>query len=265
MMKYLANGQAVELIAQLPDGRSVIDEYFEDSETGETFVCGSPYVVEQVYDNSPLPLFVNEVKECQAELDSLSKKLSSIRKEIREATEERSRILNKLKQVPALRRIEDFIDGKITHVVSESYGRVEMIPIKELVCESDQYYKQKPPKLKLITMFGNGDGSLSFGVNKYKDGSGSDCEAVLCCSEQDAIEAATELIKASLDKDIGNGYWLESAIESAKRIGIDIEPRYVEMYRDIKSRVAKENLDRAKVEFEKAQMALLKIEHKEAV
>lgn len=220
-MKYLSDGHAVEVVATLPMDRGfVVDPCVEDPETGEPVLLGELMIVEDIYDKPPVEYIDREIRDKRMKLNAVHEELRLIEQECRLAQAERKRLLEKLKQVPALRRIEDFLDGKITHVVSRQYGRIHITPIGEMVCESDREFRNNPKSLKLMTLYGQQPGDLSFRVNQYKDGSGSsssEYEAFPCCSEEEAKIVAGQMI----DEQVADakGYYLEEAVKAADKIG----------------------------------------------
>lgn len=218
-MKYLSDGHAVEVVAKLPMDRGfVVDPCVEDTETGEPVLLGELMIVDDVYDKPPVEWIDRDIIDRNMKLHQAEENLRLIREELRLAEVERKRIVDKLKQVPALRRIEDFLDGKITHVVSKQYGRVHVMTAEELVDEEDRQYRRKPLRYKLMTLFGEESGNLSFRINQYRDGSGhSDYVAHPCCSEEEARQVAGRLIDEQLQDPRGN--YVAESIESADRIG----------------------------------------------
>lgn len=220
-MKYLFNGQAVDLVSELPDGRGfVVDQFVEDEETGEPVLSGAMHIVDKVFDKPPVGYIHKIVREAEENLSEVLSRVEEAKKDLRVTVSERKKLFDKFEQIPALRRLEAFIDGKITHVVSRQYGHIYITPIGEVICDSDREYRHNPKRMKLMTLYGEQPGNLSFRINKYKDGSGSDAseyEAFLCCSEEEAKQQAGLLIEEQLAEE--KGYYREEAVKAADKIG----------------------------------------------
>jgi hypothetical protein len=260
-MKYLSDGHAVEVVATLPMDRGfVVDPCVEDAETGEPVLLGELMIVDDVYDKPPIEYIDSQIRDKQMKLNAVHEELRLIEQECRLAQAERKRLLEKLKQLPALRRIEEFLDGKITHVVSSQYGRIHITPIDEMVCDSDREYRHNPKSLKLMTLYGQQPGELSFRVNKYKDGSGSsssEYEAFPCCSEEEAKSLAGKLI----DEQIADarGYYLEESVKSADKIGHPVPDGLREVIRLNNIEKKRNEVEEARKKLHDAEQQLMKI------
>ncbi len=257
-MKYLFNGQAVEFVSELPDGRGfVVDQFVEDEQTGEPVVSGMMHIVEKVFDKPPIGYIDKMVREAEEKLAEVLGRLESAKKNLRETVSQRKQLFDKLEQVPALRRLEDFIDGKITHVVSRQYGHIHIMPIGEVICDSDREYRRNPKRLKLMTLYGEQPGNLSFRINKYKDGSGSDAseyEAFPCCSEEEAKQQAGLLIEEQLAEE--KGYYREEAVKAADKIGHPVADSIRESVRMKQVEKKRKEVEEARQRLESAEKNL---------
>jgi hypothetical protein len=264
-MKYLKNGKAVEVVSVLPDGQGfVVRDYFETF--GE--VDGEPvlevddrvHIVKRVFDEAPTEKIHAEVAEAQQRLADIVGKISEARNELRVVEQERKTVLLKLQQVPALRRLEDWIDGKVTHFVTLSYGTVSIIPKDEMICDSDAEDKwRRPKRLKLITLFGDSGGDLMWRASQYRDGSSSlDKACHLCCSEEEARTLAAQIIDHELSAE--RVVWREDLIKSADRIGHPIDGKHREIVvADNKQRIQNQ-FDQKKKEIAELEKQLLAID-----
>lgn len=260
-MKYLFNGQAVEFVSELPDGRGfVVDQFVQDEETGEPVMSGMMHIVEKVFDKPPIGYIDKMVREAEEKLAEVLERLESAKKDLRETVSQRKQLFDKLEQVPALRRLEDFIDGKITHVVSRQYGQIHITPIGEVICDSDRECLRNPKRLKLMTLYGEQPGNLSFRINKYRDGSGSDAseyEAFPCCSEEEAKQQAGLLIEEQLAD--ARGYYLEESVKSADKIGHPVPDGIREVIRLNNIEKKRNEVEEARKKLHDAEQQLMKI------
>lgn len=233
-MKYLKNGQAVEVLSEVPGVGFVVDPYLEDQDTGVTWLSGSPKIVRKVYDSVPIDHLHAEYKSLQDKIDAMKLELAVLSNDMRDSEKERKRILERLNQLPHLKRIEDFIDGKFTHVVVEQYGKIYVKDKESLYDQSDRAWRRGPGKIKLVTLFGDSAGNLEWNINRYTDGSGfGECVAFFCQSEEEAKNRAAEIIAMRLKQTLAEakGRYLGDLIESAERIGIEVEEQYLQAHR----------------------------------
>lgn len=262
-MKYLKNGKAVEVVSELPDGQGfVVRDYFE------TFgdVDGEPvlelddrvHIVKRVYDKAPTEKVDAEFASAEQRLADIVGKISEARNELRVVEQERKSILSKLEQMPALHRLENWIDGKVTHFVTLSYGHVSVLTKDEMKCESNRSsrWNRPPVSLKLITLFGDTDGNLMWEANKYSDGSSSSSVTCwMCCSEHEARVLAVQVIDSELSA--AEVSWRESLIESADKFGHQVDPKHRAIaYEHKRSELAKQWNSR-KQELDKVEKQLL--------
>jgi hypothetical protein len=261
-MKYLKNGKAVEVVSVLPDGQGfVVRDYFE------TFgdVDGEPileldervHIVKRVFDEAPTEKIHAEYEAAEKRLQEVINKISEARTELRIVEQERKAVLSKLEQMPALRRLEAWIDGKVTHFVTYNYGRVSVLKKDELKSgDEENRYRRGPEKLKLLTLFGDTEGNLIWEANKYRDGSGSwGLECWMCCSEEEAKKIAAEVIDRELLPD--RVYYRDSLIKSADDIGHAIDPKHRVLCNEEKRTELQKAWHSRKEELEKVEKQLL--------
>jgi hypothetical protein len=265
-MKYLKNGKAVEVVSVLPDGQGfVVRDYFE------TFgdVDGEPvlelddrvHIVKRVYDKAPTEKVDAEFASAEQRLADIVGKISEARNELRVVEQERKSVLLKLQQMPALRRLEDWVDGKVTHFVTVDYGRVRVLTKEELKCEGDEAdrYRRAPCRLKLVTLFGESGGNLMWNASEYRDGSGNcNVECYMCCSEAEAKAMAAQRIDRELSAD--KVTWLEELIKSADTLGHPIDSKHREILRQDKRERAQNALNQKNKEIEELRKQLLAID-----
>ncbi len=92
-IKYLKNGQEVEVVSQFEGGFVVNPVYERD---GEPF-CGDPKVVKAVFDSPPMERIHKDVLEMESKKRDLSKQLTELREEVRTSTSERQKLLDSIK------------------------------------------------------------------------------------------------------------------------------------------------------------------------
>jgi hypothetical protein len=238
-MKYLRNGQAVDVVCELPNQLGFVVQKYYDNPDGGQYLDDQKKVVERVYDSPPVEHIDKRVRDAETKLRDLEGAIHNANRELRTVEQERKAILTKLQQVPALRRLEAWIDGKVTHFVTVNWRSVQVLTKAELICQSDaeDRHRRPPGRMKLVTLFGDTNGDINWNVNQYRDGSGSsEQECFMCCSEEEAKTKAAEIIDEKF-REVDSGKpdaWLGDLIKSAEAIGHPVADRYREIVKQAK-------------------------------
>ena len=154
-----------------------------------------PYVTLE----SPTQVVDTKVKELQAVVENLRKEQTELRNEIRKEHQEHTSLMTKFKtQIPALRRIDDFLEERILYyVIGDSthypkWGRLRIVDVNN--AKGEAFYERDR---KLLVLFGTKDGNVEWRLNAYSDGSGDGYQAIWPCTSleeaQDTILRVTRL------------------------------------------------------------------------
>jgi hypothetical protein len=225
--KYLLSGVKV-FINRVLDQGFLVQDVFEAGddgvyEIGEEIVADPIYYVEQVYDHAPTQKLDDCVKGFEKRIVELRKELFDLNENVENAKKAEENRLKKYERFKALRRLDDFIDGKIQFVVFFGYLETYISPIKDFY-ESDLNGRN----LKLVTLFGDSKGDLIWKINQYKDGSGGYTTIIPCLNHEEALEC----VQKQIDEWAGNGNRVSEAIEAAKKYKLKIPSSVViEHYR----------------------------------
>lgn len=221
MKKYLLNGQEVILVSQV-DKKFIVQPVYEVGDEGEERT-GNEFVVGEVFDNPPVEKYFSEINKLQSQIEELYDEKRTLQEDIRVETQKQTDFFKKAKRLKALARIEDFIDGKITHYVEENYSGVSIIEFKDAVSESEDSCSRIKP-LRLLSLFGKSNGDLEWRLSKYSDHSGYQSEIFPCCSREDALAVCRERLSAMFEstKDNPRDYY----IQSADKLGIEVPSEY---------------------------------------
>lgn len=154
-----------------------------------------PYVlVDELYAEAPRQFVDAEIAKAKQELETLRDQLGDVRSEIRNATAERSRLLDKLKQVPALQHIEQMLEGKMRFVVVERYGEPKAMTIEEAQ-KTDGWRSER----RMVTLTTAKEGA-AWAINTYHDGSGSDQKIWFFETEEEAKAKVIDNLSLKLDE-----------------------------------------------------------------
>jgi hypothetical protein len=217
---YDIDGREFVFIVDVP-GHGVLVEPFYECEDGAAYDV--PVVLGRVFAEPPVQKLDKTIAERRLELDAITKELNDTKRELEFGRKQREAALAKVsRESAALRRIADFLDGKITHYVLSQYGHVSILPLTEAFCDCEDSRRSKR-SLKLLTLFGNDDGTLSWNLNRYSDGSGSDMKCWPVCSLEEATAKVAELIEivvATWRGDNSKTYGLDGARKAAAECGL---------------------------------------------
>ncbi len=164
---WLENGQECTYLCAAGDGHVV--EPCLDLEDGPA--AGSPIIVRELFLSPPHYKFHDEITWGEAALLAMRQETRDAREEHKDVEALKAATLGSLAEVEALHRIQDFIDGKITHFLGTTWG-AKLITFKDAMETKDEY-NCRPNPLKLLCLFGDSKGNLSWKVSEYRDGSGS--------------------------------------------------------------------------------------------
>jgi len=236
---YLATGETVELLEKTSLG-CIVRRVWEH-EDGEP-MFGEPEFIKAVLDKPPVAKYDESIAHLDSEIQKRQQRLGEIRTELTDAEAKHATIADKIKRVAKLTRLMDYIDGKITHYVVIRWQGVEIMEFKESLSQEGGYKR----KLKLLTLFGDSEGDLEWGLNYYRDGSGGSDTVIPAIGIEDANRIAAEqvLLLAEASKERPNN----SVLESAKKFNVKLPAEYQQLLE--KNELA--NLERSAGEHQKA-------------
>lgn len=228
--------------------------------------------VSDIFDNPPIPLINADVALAKQKLKELNDAIAEASAELRNAEKVNAARLEKLKRYDALSRIEDFIDGKMTHfAIRGQYSHDIKVKTFDEVMKCKNDYGRFNGDIKLLSLFGtrkdypqhgNASNDLLWRVNQYSDGSGSGWWIVHpCMSEDEAITIAAKWLeeiwaehRGLTDRGARAG-WLRGSIESAKSLSLPAPDDIIADFDAYKTQAAQEAVDKARAELEKALAA----------
>jgi hypothetical protein len=246
---YDIHGQQGAYIASYGGSHLVAPEY--ESEYGEPG-WGAPEEWREVFSKPPTVKLEAKVAELDEEITKRRAELKEVCTQLVITEEAGKRLLEKLKKYPALKRIEDYLDGKFTHFLDVGYG-VKLISKEDALKSPDKYDHD----MKLLTLFGRTKGDLQWRINRWGDGSGSDTDVYPCESEEEAIAIvrklyaeAVEAWRAQEKKHYGR------ALEWARTVSWD----WIDVPQDVRDYMNQALIDARTATLEKAKEALAKAE-----
>ena len=221
---WLENGQECTYLGAAGDGHIV--EPCLDFEDGDEPAAGEQMLVRAVFSSAPHIRCHADIEKGRAELSALRQETRAAREEHRKTETLKADTLKSLAEVEALRRIQDFIDGKITHFLGTPWG-ARLITFEEAMHSQDEY-THRPNPIKLLCLFGDSEGVLSWKINMYHDGSGSWKEWRPFTSYDDAKAALAEYVAEEFAKYLAGDrvLYLNELVQECDKHGVPV-PRDV--------------------------------------
>lgn len=171
----------------------------------------------------PRVLYDKTIEELTDKKAGLLAEIASITARQANLQQEEKQRLARLKQHEGLGLLEDFIDGKITHLVVDHY---DDITIQSAAVESED---KRPAGLRLLSLYGDTKGDLSWRVSAYEGHHGGEKNIVPARS----FEEARTIARARIDSQIAKlqakpQAWqarpwdLHKVISNSERFGIEL-------------------------------------------
>lgn len=164
--RYDIRGNAYRVKTTLEDGTVLGCPLYEDSGTGEEMEGDLQVIDVQLFDEPPRQKVEANLADLTAKVSAARAELSRLTQDVREAEKDGKARLAKLAQYDQLKRLEDFLDGKITHYVLVDWYPPKVISLVDATCESGDR------DLRLLCLYGTPKRTLEWKLNRYSDGSG---------------------------------------------------------------------------------------------
>lgn len=195
-MKYLADGRAVEVIRALNDGFLVQYYYTNGDCSDEPLYLDRTTIlfVDKVFDVPPTPVYHNTIISLNEEIDKLTKSKAAMKRECSEIEMLLSEARKKRAGHDQLKLLDDFLAGRITHLVDVYYYEPRILDLSAALDTGDAAYP-----LKLVTLFGNSNGDFQWKISRYADGSGGYRKIYPVTSYEEALAVAKGIIASYLE------------------------------------------------------------------
>jgi len=249
---YSLNGQAFNFLEKTQAGY-LVEEILEYDEWEEPRY-GHPRIVDEVFNGAPTAKYDERISILQKRIDTLTHHQSELMEKTGKAEEFLSEINKRAEKLAPLQRLLDLIDGKITHAVSWNYGSPKISKLEDVLKGKDRWDKW----LKLVTLFGKNNGDLSFKVNEYSDGSGSNTEIFPCKSDEDGRLQIIEKIKRDMPLKKDSRWKITSWVIMALQYDIPVSDEYMQIADEETLKTRNSNISNAKQSYEDAARRLEK-------
>jgi hypothetical protein len=234
-MYYTKKGERVELQSITTNGKYVVAQELEfDDGDSIGYASGPSYLVGELFKQAPRAMVDDELTRLNEEAANLRTEISRLKKEVLDVERESAERLKKLSAYKGLEHLEDFVEGRITHLLGESYDDINILPISHInKLDSGGWGGQiRNDGVKLVSLFGDSKRDLTWKVNQYRDGSGSNWQTILpCMGEEEAERKRKEWIATKLDNaEKLNEYGVVKYVKLALKYGVFIPEAILEEY-----------------------------------
>lgn len=220
----------------------------------------------EIFPKAPSEVLDEEIIQKEKEIEDLVNKARKIHQKLTEGETLMRDQKAKFARYEALKYLEDFIDGKITHYVkiiknySDVINNLIIIESNKAYDEDDARY-HRPTVKALVTLQGKTNGDLNWQLHRYHYDS-VQCEIIPCKSYEEAVAEAGKVFNKFCDEfqKSEKKHINSNLVKCVRDLGLVI-PDYIEAYlveEANKEKLAK--LESAKKELANAQKKLADLE-----
>jgi hypothetical protein len=263
-LKYTNNGKKVAVIGKLNAQESIVQEIFIINE--QEIPSGENFVTKSLHDSPAISWKEKEEKRIEINLNQLTKDYEKAENDHRrlmlDLRNKSSAIKDHIKYVTSLLSTEidpavlntltNFLSGEIKYIVWEGY-QLKIQSFFDAIQQSDTYHGDaRYESLRLLSLFGKDDGTFSWKINNYRDGSGSWYDV---SGFQTLDEAKERLKEVLIQKGIN-----QDAIQIAKKYNIVLPFELLEQWEEKKMANIQKQVDEyeTKIQSLKQQLELNK-------
>ena len=197
------------------------DDYEEHEEDGEIWQL-SP---SQCFDAPPTIQVSEELVALEKRAHEVRAEIHQLKQALKAAQKEHDEKMDALKERHgALARIDEYIDGGITHYVISDYGMPEIVSVEDTL-EEMNHSREAKKRGRLLTLTPDKiwSGELVWRLNLYRDGSGSERNVHPCASHDEALEHLQAWVSTQAE---GNGVWGRKLWNFAQKHGLSLPLGY---------------------------------------
>ena len=204
--KFLSDGRKVAIIGQLNNVEFIVQEIFVTA-SGDEIPSGERFTAKSLHDEPVESYKAREERNLESRINKLKSEVNKLDADIKSAKSEAQTQAQILKQSkltistlmddPDLDLLCDVIAGNIKWVVDScSYRMEEPIPFNESMDQKD--FSDK--RVRLLSLFGNSDGNISYRLNRYRDDSGNWSDVLFFRNDNEMKSFLTDEMSKRIDK-----------------------------------------------------------------
>lgn len=202
--KYTSDGKKVVVIGKLNATETIVQEIFVLKD-GSEIPSGEQFVTKSLHDQPVVSWQQKRKGEIDQALARMEKQLSETSDRTRREQKLAAARVKALAQVAtkataeSLATLEDFVAGRITHVLMDTeYGSCRIKPFDDITRSDDSSWSGEDA-IKLLSLFGRADGTLQWRIHQYYDHSGCTHIIIPARGLAEAQRMAQELFDARVE------------------------------------------------------------------
>ncbi len=184
----------------------------EEKETLDRPLVGNP---KHYYPKPPRAVVERETSEAVEVLLELQKKIADARAEFRTFELEEKARQARMARHEKLTRLDDYITGRISHVIVESGDDWSILTWKDMIKHRDG--------VRLLSLFGKSNGDLTWRVSDYTDYSSKMTEVAMFATEDEAKTRFHGMLDDAFEKwRAGDSTLFQKAVATCNKFGIPL-------------------------------------------
>jgi hypothetical protein len=246
--KYTTDNRKVAIIDKLNNQQFIVQEILISD--GEEIPSGENFIVTSLHNSPVVSWREKEMEQWKImydykrdEYEKLNDKLLIKHNLLKAKIEYAAKALKNVSPESFV-KVVNFLSGNFTHVVIKHYSVPMLLTWEEFFRASDF----NPSKLRLLSLFGEDDGSLCFRLHQYYDGSGNAEIFTPFTNYEDALFKFIESVKTyPISQEI---------ISLSKTYGIELDVQKVSEWRDSKTQNLKKEISSKSILISKLETEL---------
>lgn len=251
-IKYTTDGKKVVIIGNLNSQEKIVQEVFIVN--GNEIPSGENFVVSSLHDAPAISWKEKSLKDLEERYERETKQLNTkISETTRLLNKEYDSVREKLNYVgrvlknaseESFNMLVDYLTGNIKWVVITGWN-LELVPFDHF----DENCNYERNKLRLVSIFGQDDGSLSYARGNYSDASGGKEHFIPFNSYEEALAKFSELL-------VNKPTYYDDTINKAEKFNVSLDEEKLKVYYDNKRESLQKNIDKYKKDIESWEDAL---------
>jgi len=257
-IKYTNDGKKVAVLGKLNSQESIVQEIFVVN--GNEIPSGENFVVSSLHDAPAKSWKQKELerleeryekdsKDYENRINEIKSRYNNLKSQLQAKIDYAGKVLKQLSP-ESFKDLENFLTGKINYVVVLSKWDVPQLLTLDEFHNISEYSQEK---LRLISLYGQDDGSLSFQRHSYSDGSGMGAtEFKIFETYDEAFQEFKNIILTLKASD--------KIIEICKKYKIELSKEQIKEYKDSKKKYLNKYIQEEKQKIEGYEKSILEIE-----
>lgn len=237
-IKYTSDGKKVVVLGALNSTEKIVQEiYIVD---GSEIPSGEHFVTKTLHDAPAVSWKEKNLKELEERyekrkrelenaIEEQEKRLADRRRELEAHLRYAAKVLKGVSE-ESFEMLVALLTGQIKWIVDPCFFNPKILPF------SSEIWDQTEKEFRLLSLFGCDDGSFTFRINRWRDGSGSNTDLIPCKTHEEAVEVLRKVV--SEKKEIRENYFA-----LAEKYGFELPADKVAQYKETQRANLKKQLD----------------------